>query len=412
MVAKITSGKSLYGVLAYNKIKVDDGKGRVIFCNDMIVPEDPARIDIKSCMRSFEPYLNANRNTKKPIFHVSLNPSPEDELSDAELHSIAQRYMQEMGYEEQPYIVYLHNDIERMHLHVVSVRVNLSGKKLDSKFEARRSMKILRNIERDYKLHPAVKGESLNDSVELKTVDYQKGNVKQQIASVVRAALSKYRFSSVSEFDALLRLYNVCADQITGSVEDKPYSGIVYEALDDRGVRAAIPIKSSKIGKDVGYAALQKKAELGAETIERSGRAKNRIRAVVRQALRGADTKELFAERLRALGADVYFRINDRGRIYGVTFIDHRSGIVVNGSRRGKAYSANVFADWFGATKSQRQDLLERIEANGQQTEQDVPRSLFAEITANRSLSPEEWDDILREQQMRRKKKKRRPMKL
>ncbi len=248
--------------------------------------------------------------------------------------------------------------------------------------------------------------------MKLKAVDYQKGNVKQQIASVVRAVLSKYRFSSVSEFDALLRLYNVCADQITGSVEDKPYSGIVYEALDDRGVRAAIPIKSSKIGKDVGYAALQKKAEQGLDTIERSGRAKNRIRAVVRQALRGADAKEQFAERLRALGADVYFRINDRGRIYGVTFIDHRSGIVVNGSRLGKAYSANVFADWFGATKSQRQDLLERIESNGQQTEQDVPRSLFAEITANRSLSPEEWDDILREQQMRRKKKKRRPMKL
>ena len=333
-------------------------------------------------------------------------------LSDAELHSIAQRYMQEMGYDEQPYIVYLHNDIERVHLHVVSVRVNLSGKKMDSRFEARRSMKILRDIERDYKLHPAVKGESLNDSVKLKAVDYQKGNVKQQIASVVRAVLSKYRFSSVSEFDALLRLYNVCADQITGSVEDKPYSGIVYEALDDRGVRAAIPIKSSKIGKDVGYAALQKKAEQGLDTIERSGRAKNRIRAVVRQALRGADAKEQFAERLRALGADVYFRINDRGRIYGVTFIDHRSGIVVNGSRLGKAYSANVFADWFGATKSQRQDLLERIESNGQQTEQDVPRSLFAEITANRSLSPEEWDDILREQQMRRKKKKRRPMKL
>ena len=163
---------------------------------------------------------------------------------------------------------------------------------------------------------------------------------------------------------------------------------------------------------NLGYAALQKKAEQGLDTIERSGRAKNRIRAVVRQALRGADAKEQFAERLRALGADVYFRINDRGRIYGVTFIDHRSGIVVNGSRLGKAYSANVFADWFGATKSQRQDLLERIESNGQQTEQDVPRSLFAEITANRSLSPEEWDDILREQQMRRKKKKRRPMKL
>ena len=41
------------------------------------------------------------------------------------------------------------------------------------------------------------------------------------------------------------------------------------------------------------------------------------------------------------------FRQNDSGRIYGVTFIDHDSRVVLNGSRLGKEYSANVFNERF-----------------------------------------------------------------
>ena len=44
---------------------------------------------------------------------------------------------------------------------------------------------------------------------------------------------------------------------------------------------------------------------------------------------------------------DVVFRENERGRIYGVTFIDHDRREVFNGSRMGKEFSANVFNDYF-----------------------------------------------------------------
>lgn len=103
MVAKITSGSSLYGVLAYNKIKVDEGKGRVIECNKMILTgDDPARLNIPMCMKSFERYLLANRRTKAPIFHVSLNPHPDDRLDEQQLAGIAREYMERMGYGDQP----------------------------------------------------------------------------------------------------------------------------------------------------------------------------------------------------------------------------------------------------------------------------------------------------------------------
>ncbi|WP_244436760.1 relaxase/mobilization nuclease domain-containing protein [Bacteroides reticulotermitis] len=69
-------------------------------------------------MRSFEPYLAANRRTEKPVIHVSLNPHPDDVLTDEQLAAIGQEYMEKMGYGNQPYIIYRHEDIGRPHIHI------------------------------------------------------------------------------------------------------------------------------------------------------------------------------------------------------------------------------------------------------------------------------------------------------
>lgn len=103
------------------------------------------------------PYLEANRRTTNTVFHVSLDPSPEDKLTDEQLRKIACEYMERMGYGKQPYIVFKHKDISREHLHIVSLRVDEQGRKLPHDFEARRSMEILRDLERKYGLHPSLK---------------------------------------------------------------------------------------------------------------------------------------------------------------------------------------------------------------------------------------------------------------
>ncbi len=253
MVAKITSGTSLYGVLVYNKLKVDDGHARIIGSNHILLPgNDPSRLNIPLIMQAFDPYLEANRQTKVPVFHVSLNPDPRDKLSEDELTAIAREYMEQMGYADQPYIVYRHDDIERSHIHIVSVRVDRAGRKIKSGFEARHSMKILREIERKYSLHPAIKGQSVQDFHALRRLDYSAGNLKQQLSSIVREAMNRYDFLSIKEFNTLLNAYNIYVDEITGEAGGKPYQGIVYGALNDKNERIGIPIKSSKIGKDVG----------------------------------------------------------------------------------------------------------------------------------------------------------------
>lgn len=133
------------------------------------------------CMACFVPFLRANRRTTNTVFHVSLNPSSEDCLTDEQLGEIAREYMERMGYGAQPYIVFKHGDTAREHLHIVSLRVDSSGRKISDSHEYDRSMSILRNLERKYGLHSSIKGQELQDREELRKVDYQKGVVKQQV---------------------------------------------------------------------------------------------------------------------------------------------------------------------------------------------------------------------------------------
>ena len=66
---------------------------------------------MRNTLWAFENYLLANKNTEKPILHISLNPSVDDKLTDSQFADLAREYMQRMGYGDQPYIVYIHEDI-------------------------------------------------------------------------------------------------------------------------------------------------------------------------------------------------------------------------------------------------------------------------------------------------------------
>ena len=362
MVANIRSGSSPGGALYYNKEKVDKDEAEVLLWQKMLEPYDKCgRLDIDVCMESFMPYLEANRRTTNTVFHASLNPSPEDRLTDEQLREIAQEYMERMGYGNQPYIVFKHKDIDRQHLHIVSLRIDEKGRKFPHDFEAKRSMEILRDLERKYNLHPSVKGQELTDREGLRKVNYKKGNVKQQISSVVRSCLRNYKCSSYGEFRTLLEAFNVSVEERTGTIDERNYAGIVYGAMTDDGYGIGTPFKSSRIGRDVGYKALQKYYERSKSALKQDGTL-DRLRQTVKDAMSPNNTRDEFLRLLKAENIDAIFRINPVGRIYGVTFIDHNDGIVANGSVLGKEFSANVFNELYPAPKQAQQVAEQHVE--------------------------------------------------
>ena len=347
MVAKITTGSNVYGALAYNQQKVDGDKGTVLATHILREPVDGI-FDVAATAEDLARWMPPHFRTEKPVIHISLNPDPKDTLTDGQLVEIADKYMERMGWGEQPYIVFKHSDIEREHIHIVSVQVGRDGKKIKDGKRNERSVAITEELEREYGLHPA-KGQKRAEGWQLKEVDYTAGDLKRQIASVVRPALSMYRFQTLGEFRALLSLYNIGVEEVQGSRNGRPYRGLLYTALDGDGRKAEVtPLKSSLLGKSCGYDALEKVMERsGAKIAGDNSREVTRRRAC--EAFAGAPNGSQLRERLRARRIDLYIRRNADGRITGATFIDHENRCVLNGSRLGKGVSANALQERFGA---------------------------------------------------------------
>ena len=236
----------------------------------------------------------------------------------------------------------------------MSLRVDELGRKISDSHEYDRSMSVLRELERKYDLHPSIKGQEQTDTPDLRKVNYKAGNVKQQISSVVRSCLRNYRCSSYGEFRTLLELFNVSVEERTGTIDGRDYAGMIYGALTDNGYGIGTPIKSSRIGKDVGYKALQKYYENSKIKLKEDGNL-DRLRQTVKDAMSPHNTRDEFRQLLKVDGIDTVFRINPVGRIYGVTFIDHTNGIVANGSVLGKEFSANVFNELYPVLKNDKQ---------------------------------------------------------
>ena len=374
----------------------------------MLEPFDKyGRMDVDAFMDSFRPYLEANRRTTNTVFQVSLNPSPEDRLTDGQFRDIAQEYMERMGYGNQPYIVFKHKDISREHLHIVSLRVDEQGRKINDSHEYDQSMSVLRELERKYDLHPSVKGHELTDREGLQKVNYSEGNVKQQISSVVRSCLRNYKCSSYGEFRTLLERFNVSVEERTGTIDGRNYAGIIYGALTDDGYGIGTPFKSSKIGKDVGYKALQRYYENSKIKLKKEGTL-DQLRQTVKGAMSPNNTRDEFRRLLKAENIDAIFRINPVGRIYGVTFIDHNDGIVANGSVLGKEFSANVFNELYPAPKEVRQ-VAERQAEQKHEVQNHAANPISGIVDTVLDLADTQaYEEQQRQMQQRRKKRRHR----
>ena len=154
MVAKISVGNSLYGALAYNGEKINKEEGRLLTTN-RIYNDGTGTVEIRRAMEDFLALMPVRSKVEKPVVHISLNPHPDDMLTDTELQDIAREYLEKMGFGNQPYMVYKHEDIDRHHLHIVTVRVDGDGRSIDTRNNFYRSKQITRELERKYGLHDA-----------------------------------------------------------------------------------------------------------------------------------------------------------------------------------------------------------------------------------------------------------------
>ncbi|MDH7459805.1 relaxase/mobilization nuclease domain-containing protein [Chitinophagaceae bacterium 26-R-25] len=342
MVAIINTSKSLGNVLNYNEQKLKEGNAILIYSKNF--GKDTHLLGFTDKIKTLQKRMALNQRTQLSTTHISLNFDPSEKLSVERLQTIADTYMQKIGFGDQPYLVYQHNDAGHPHIHIVSTNIQRDGKAIKMfNIGRNQSEQARKEIETEFKLIIAEtqqKHQQEIKPVNVPKVIYGKTETRRAIANVLAAVLTTYKYASLPELNALLKQYNVMADR--GSEHSRTYknNGLVYRVLDEKGEKVGVPLKASSIYSNPGWSYLQAQF-IKNEPLKQPY--KTRIKnAIDLYFLRHKNTSlEGLTKSLQQENINVVLRQNDKGIIYGITYVDHQQKCVFNGSDLGKEYSAN-----------------------------------------------------------------------
>lgn len=388
MVAKIKSGKSIIGALNYNEIKVRNNKAELIEAAGFF--KDLQDLNFGDKLFRLTDLASGNERTKTNAVHISLNFANGEELETSILQQIIGDYMDQIGFGNQPYLAYKHSDAGHPHVHIVTTNIQTSGERISLHLLGKtKSESARKTIEIKYGLQQAGNkpdGQKMPERINLKQVEYGKTETKRAITNVVSEVMKSYKFTSIPEMNAVLNQFNVTADR--GSKDSRMYekNGLVYWVLDEKGNKLGVPIKASSIYGKPTLKTLEGRFRLN-EVLRKplKDQLKNAIDAVLTKPI----SKAQFQKALHEKGIQVVFRQNDEGRLYGVTFVDHKSKSVFNGSDLGKNYSASMLAERFifavtkdkpvieKATNSQNSNIKNTDIFSGNDAGQDSGNSLL-----------------------------------
>lgn len=331
------------GALQYNENKVMEGKADLIMASGFAGNID--RMNFNQKLRRFENLLMLNPKVKTNTLHISLNFHSAEKLRDYKLQQIALTYMDRIGFGDQPFLVYRHNDAGHDHIHIVTTNVQADGERIDlHNIGANQSEKARKEIEIEFDL---VKAESNRlklgagiGPVEVKKVIYGKVPTKRAVANTVNAIIGSYKFTSVAELNAVLKQFNVVADRGAEDTLMFQKKGLVYSLLDEKGNKVGVPIKSSSLHSKPTLPFLEKQFVKHAESrLQYKPQIKKSIDKILATKPRN---QEAFIKAMAMAGINAAFRIGTNGQAFGITYVDNWHKTVFNGSDLGKAYSAKA----------------------------------------------------------------------
>jgi hypothetical protein len=424
MVAKITIPKSIEAALNYNEKKVEKGAAECLHAANYL--SEAKNMNFYQKLNGFEMLNNLNGRATTKTIHISLNFDPSEKLSNDKLIEVANVYMEKIGYGQQPFLVYKHEDAGHPHIHIVSTTIKADGSRINTHNIGRnQSEKARKEIEQQYDLVKAERQQQLMKPG-IKPVDaqkalYGKSETKRSISNVVGAVFSQYKFTSLPEFNAALKQFNVIADR--GKEEGRIYKnrGLVYRILDADGNKVGVPIKASSIGCKPILDNLEKKFtanEVAKETLKQ--RTKNAIDDCLQTS--PGSMKNLVAA-LNQKNIYTVLRQNAEGRLYGITFVDNQNKVVFNGSDLGKGYSAAALQSRLAAVNenplaqdetkgSSSSGILLKVNDLNKQQHKTISTTTKNENLLNVLLSTKEQYDNTPNNLLKKKRKKKKKINL
>jgi hypothetical protein len=273
MVAKITIGKSVRGILNYNENKVKESQALCIAVSNYGVEYN--ELNFYQKLNRLKHLQEKNGRVKTNSVHISLNFDPSEQMNHRTLTEIAGRYMERIGFGNQPYLIYEHRDAGHPHVHIITTNVQENGKAISLHNIARdRSEPARKELELEYGLIQA-ESRSQKQMLGLKPfpmekLQYGQTETKRAITNIVNTIIREYNFTSLPELNAVLKQYNVVADRGEENTRMYQGKGLVYNATDDSGKKLGIAIKASAIYNKPTLKNLERRFQQNASSIKKS----------------------------------------------------------------------------------------------------------------------------------------------
>lgn len=363
MVAIVKTGHSIRRSFMYNENKVKEGVAQLIHVQNY--PMDAAKMTEAHRLNMLLNLASRNEYVKRNSVHISLNftsedfPTPGKNLSEEEkeaiekeqaerLSRIAEDYMHGIGFGNQPYLVYKHRDAGHPHIHIVTVKVDHKGKRIETQNIGRvQSEKARKEIELKYGLVQAEqhKREVFRmQPINTDKASYGETETKAAISSRLNYLLTAFKYTSLAELNAVLNQYNIHADVGAENSRIFKNKGLQYRMINASGKFVGNAVKASLLHNNPGLKFLQKQFLIN-QNLRQEG--KPRLITEIEMAFQklSRPTLKTLSLLLMKAGIKAVYRHSKEGRLYGITYVDLKNKAVYNGSALGKKYSANAIAD-------------------------------------------------------------------
>lgn len=383
----MTVPHSIKRALNYNEQKVNRDQAECLYANEFL--KEPDKMTFYEKLEHFEHRNSLNQRATTKTLHISLNFDPSEKPSNEQMIEIAKLYMDRIGFGDQPYIVYRHNDAGHEHIHIVTTTIKKDGKRISLHNIGRnQSTQARKEIEKIYGLvRSENKGKKQIETIwqiNAQKVRYGKSETKRAITNVLDKVFIEYKFSSLAEFNAVLELYNVRAERGKENSVMYRHRGLYYRVLDEKGKPVGVPIKASSIYSQPTLNNLEKKFEEN-EKLKQAG--KKQLKTNIDWIIHNPpNNMEALKDALKKEKITLVIRQNDEGQIYGLTYVDHNTKSVFNGSDIGKDYSAKAMHDRLLRNKSNTPEIspTEKMKTSASEKQKDKQQESDIKISNER----------------------------
>ena len=211
MVIVIHQASSTANAFFYNERKAKEGKAT--FYHSRNTPSaNPFIYNSQHRLQTFKRIEDSNTRVKNKGLHISFNPTMNDMIRIGEkgIRTELDNLMKQLGYGNQPYLIYRHADIDRVHFHIVSTRIDKhSGKKIKDNFEKEKVQKFIKGLEQTYLL----KNDDPKEKINLKFTAYSK-NLKQNLENLFTELNRMDFITSKQMFNDALKLFHIEIRQV------------------------------------------------------------------------------------------------------------------------------------------------------------------------------------------------------